>query len=1129
MTRRVVAVVLALIMAAPAIIHAQEQQKREFRAVWFTTVSNIDWPSVKGTAPAVVERQKQEMIEYLDGFKADNFNVVCFQVRSMSDAMYQSSYEPWSSYLTGTRGTAPSWDPLAFIVEQCHKRGMELHCWVNPYRFANGTANTWNTPQDQQLRDSGMLFSYTNSSGTTTTILNPGLPATRERIVNVCREMITKYNVDGLIFDDYFYPSGTPANSSQPDYQLYIDSGSTLSFADWRREQVNQMVRDVYNMVATTRPEVRFGICPAGVAGTAATSASKYNVDPCPTGSDWQYSSLFSDPLAWLNDGVIDYISPQLYWKTNHSTNPFGPLTKWWSYCANHFGRHHYASHNIYFMNSNTNNETSWSEICTQINLSRQYNLDNAPGYNFYSSKYINGPLLTGLGDYLTEHISPKPAIPPALTWKNAPILGTVSDIVHTGSALVWYGTDAHLAKYAVYAVPTSVSLEEAQSQKFGGIKSDYLLGLSYDIIYLLPEDKREGYWYAITIVDGYNNEYEPAFYGLDIEEATKVSLISPINDQVVSWSQTFAWSEAEQATFRIEISDKADFSEITLQVSDLTTNEATIDLLDLEPNKQYYWRVITSQPDCINTPSDEATFITPERETTPVVQLLSPADGARFDDDFTFQATKDEAIESYTLQVARDSEFDDIAITTEMTDNGNGVMVADCVVSTLGKATFHWRVTGSSRGHNDSYSETRSFTIFDIKTGQYEPGYVKKLDIDNDNYETVDEMTLTNEWVRSIKTEYNNIEWESNGLFNRSMTVLDGKIYVSGRVLNSSTADSYLQVFSAETGEHLNDILLPEEVKANYFPVNNVMTDDAGHLLVSNMVLNSNSTPLRLHQVDPATGEVEERAVLYSNSSYRIDHITVTGDVASGDFDVYAASARNSHLLHWIFRYGEQTAHYDTNVTEFYPDDASSFGTAPRVLPLDNNEIIVHSTDSHLAKYNIDTGRLVDSFEGTSGLTPEGTMSNGLATFEFKGRSYLLYGYSDHLNANGYRFMVAGGDNMSYQSMSPMWVMPQRGLGAINSTTASTPCAAVATNDEVKLYVFACGNGLAAYTLRPVPVPLHGDVNLDGVVNVGDVAAVYLCILGTDLTDVERADVNGDGEINTGDVSALYSLILGI
>ena len=147
------------------------------------------------------------MISYLDRLKSDNFNTVYFQVRSMCDAMYRSSYEPWSSYLVGTRGKDPGWDPLAFVVEECHKRGLECHAWVNPYRWSTGSA--WNTPQDKALKDAGLLLSYEK-----TTILNPGLPEARKRIVDVCREIARNYDVDGIVFDDYFYPSGIPSNLS---------------------------------------------------------------------------------------------------------------------------------------------------------------------------------------------------------------------------------------------------------------------------------------------------------------------------------------------------------------------------------------------------------------------------------------------------------------------------------------------------------------------------------------------------------------------------------------------------------------------------------------------------------------------------------------------------------------------------------------------------------------------------------------------------------------------------------------------------------------------------------------------------------------------------------------------------
>ena len=511
--KRIIMLLVAVAVTAGLCANADDAQKREMRSAWIATVYNIDWPSQSSrNNPSL---QKAELNAYLDNFKAQNFNTVFLQVRTMCDAFYQSSYEPWSSYLTGTRGKNPGYDPLAYAVEQCHARGIQCHAWINPYRWSTGS--NWNTSQDQALQQAGMLLSYTSSKGTTT-ILNPGLPATRERIVNVIREIITNYDVDGVVFDDYFYPNGIPSNSSAGDYTLWQQSGSGMTIGNWRRANVNQMVADVYNMIQEVKPEVRFGISPAGVAGTAQTSAGVHGVTPCPTGSDWQYNGIFSDPLAWLEEGTIDYISPQLYWKTNHATNPFGPLTEWWSYIAQHYGRHHYASHSITFLAEGSNNTSGWAEVMQQINYSREYTENNAPGVVLYSAKNVNGNNggVSGLGNYLVNNMFQHPAMIPALTWKTAPGYGAPADLAQSGANLTWTPQEGTLVKYSVYAVPSDITTEDAESTAFDGIKADYLLGVTYSPAYTLPNAYLSGYWYAVCVVDGYGNESEPAYLGMN-------------------------------------------------------------------------------------------------------------------------------------------------------------------------------------------------------------------------------------------------------------------------------------------------------------------------------------------------------------------------------------------------------------------------------------------------------------------------------------------------------------------------------------------------------------------------------------------------------------------------------------
>lgn len=493
---------LAAVLLAIAALPMSSGVKREVRSVWMATVWALDWPSSTSSTTA----QKNEMVKYLDVLQKNNFNAVYFQVRTMSDAFYKSSYEPWSSYLTGTRGKDPGWDPLAFVVEECHKRGMECHAWVNPYRFSTGS--NWSTAQDQALKSAGMLLAYTKSDGKTTTILNPGLESVRKRIVDVCKEIISNYDVDGLVFDDYFYPEGIPVTSSAGDYDLWQKSGASMTFGDWRRNNVNQMVADVYNMVQQQKPYVRFGISPAGAACTSAAVAAKHGIDRCPVASDWQYDGIFSDPVAWLEAGTIDYISPQLYWKTNHKTNPFGPMTKWWSYVAKHFGRHHYASHSISFLNS-SNTTGDWEEIGKQVQFSRDYTENEAPGAVFYSAAYVTGKKQSGFGEWLQVNKFQNKALTPAIDWKKSGLDKVqVSGLNKRATVLSWAGVDN--VRYSVYAVPESVNVETLDSN----IPAEYLLGVSYKTTYTMPDDKKSGYNYAVCVLDRYGNEYEPVYYG---------------------------------------------------------------------------------------------------------------------------------------------------------------------------------------------------------------------------------------------------------------------------------------------------------------------------------------------------------------------------------------------------------------------------------------------------------------------------------------------------------------------------------------------------------------------------------------------------------------------------------------
>ena len=273
----------------------------------------------------------------LDSVKAANANTVYFQVRGRCDAMYKSSYEPWSSDLVATRGMDPGYDPLLFAVEEAHKRGIEIHAWFNPYRYESVLHQWDGTPQNYRESHPEWLLDYSDGS-----ILNPAMPEVRDHITAIIQEVVQNYDIDGVVFDDYFYMSGT---TDDMDDELYQQSNpDNLSRADWRRQNVNKLIAQVYRMIQSEKPYVRFGISPAGVWCTDATIAERYGVTPTPVGSDWAYDDIFCDPMAWIQEHSIDYISPQIYW-TIGSSSDYTLIAEWWSQIVRQFGCHFYSSH----------------------------------------------------------------------------------------------------------------------------------------------------------------------------------------------------------------------------------------------------------------------------------------------------------------------------------------------------------------------------------------------------------------------------------------------------------------------------------------------------------------------------------------------------------------------------------------------------------------------------------------------------------------------------------------------------------------------------------------------------------------------------------------------------------------
>ncbi|MDX5419149.1 MAG: family 10 glycosylhydrolase, partial [Hymenobacteraceae bacterium] len=278
---------------------AQSVPKREFRGAWIATYANIDWPNRTQT-PA---QQQAALISILDHHKATGINAVFLQVRSQCDALYPSQLEPWSADLTGLQGRAPSmpWDPITFAIEECRKRGMEFHAWINPYRaIANYNNISTFDPTHVARRKPEWLLAAGNQR-----ILNPALQEVRDYVTTVIEDIVTRYDVDGIHFDDYFYPNAV----FNDDDSYLADPRGIMDRGDWRRDNVNKLVQQVSESIKAAKPWVKFGISPSGIYRNSTNPAIGSN-----TSGLQHYVTLYADSRKWLQEGWIDYLAPQVYW-----------------------------------------------------------------------------------------------------------------------------------------------------------------------------------------------------------------------------------------------------------------------------------------------------------------------------------------------------------------------------------------------------------------------------------------------------------------------------------------------------------------------------------------------------------------------------------------------------------------------------------------------------------------------------------------------------------------------------------------------------------------------------------------------------------------------------------------------
>lgn len=475
--------------------YAQTYPKHEMRAVWIATVENIDWPSVKGLT---TDQQKAEMVELLDLVKEYNMNTVVFQIRPDADALYYSELEPWSEWLSGKQGVAPDpyYDPLDFTIAECRKRGLDVHVWLNPYRAIQNIEKTVAAENHVTNTHPEWFLNYGNKK-----YFDPGIPEARNHVARVVSDLIRRYDIDAIHFDDYFYPYRI-ANVEFPDQNSFATypNGFT-SKDDWRRNNVDLIIKQLHDSIKSINPTVEFGISPFGVWKNNTTdpagSATKAGVT--------NYDDLYADILLWQKEGWIDYVTPQLYWYIGKTVADYAILADWWS--KNTYGCQLYIGQAPFLINTNSRDE-AWKtsdEIIKQIKLNRNY--PNIGGSMFFSAKFMkNNP--QGIKENLKQEMYRFPALTPSNPRVEAvkPAIPEQPAIQKKRKAfeLSWKKGDNN-RMFVVYKYSKKSNLNIDNPENIWKVTSDQSV-----LIEKSRTTKTSKYKYAVTAISSTHHESEP-------------------------------------------------------------------------------------------------------------------------------------------------------------------------------------------------------------------------------------------------------------------------------------------------------------------------------------------------------------------------------------------------------------------------------------------------------------------------------------------------------------------------------------------------------------------------------------------------------------------------------------------
>jgi uncharacterized lipoprotein YddW (UPF0748 family) len=424
--------------------------KREFRATWVATVTNIDWPSKQGLS---MEQQKAELIKIYDDLKAMGMNAVVLQVRPTDDTFYPSQINPWSKYITGVVGKDPGYDPLAFAVEEAHKRNLEFHAWMNPYRVSMDTKRENLAPTSFARLHPELVWPYAGKL-----YYDPGIPEAQQHIIDSILEVVRNYDIDGVHFDDYFYPyvSGTLDYPDAATFAKY--GGGFANKADWRRDNINRFVKATSEAIKAEKPWVQFGISPFGIWRNKSASV--------PEGSDTagseSYNIICADTRLWVKEGWLDYIAPQIYWSIGFKVADYQKLVTWWADVVKGTKTKLYVGLADYKVKANS--DPNWQvpgEIAKQLDLNRT--LPDVAGAIHFSYKDLRRNDLGVKNDVTAKY--QHPALIPVMEWMPGegpaapqPLKAERAD---GGALLTWQDSGDQAAYYVIYRAPLGQEIDQ--------------------------------------------------------------------------------------------------------------------------------------------------------------------------------------------------------------------------------------------------------------------------------------------------------------------------------------------------------------------------------------------------------------------------------------------------------------------------------------------------------------------------------------------------------------------------------------------------------------------------------------------------------------------------------------------